>query len=114
MSSILLATLLAASAASAAPQEVPTFSAQVESVYVDVWVGHGSAPVPGLAASDFEVQDNGVAQTIELVDTSRVPLHAVLVLDTSASVAGAPLEALKRAVGAFLRGTRAPRTGRRS
>jgi VWFA-related protein len=94
--------LAASAAAAAAPQEVPTFTTGVESVYVDVWVGHGATPLPDLAASEFEVRDNGVLQTIELVDTSRVPLHAVLLLDTSASVAGAPLEALKGAAGAFL------------
>jgi len=91
-------------AAAAAPQEVPTFTTGVESVYVDVWVGHGTTPLPDLAPSDFEVRDNGVPQAIELVDTSRVPVHAVLVLDTSASVAGAPLEALKSAARAFLHG----------
>jgi VWFA-related protein len=96
--------LATSAAAVAAPQEVPTFTTRVESVYVDVWVGHGATPLPGLAASDFEVKDNGLPQAIELVDTSKVPLHAVLVLDTSASVAGAPLEALKGAARAFLKG----------
>jgi VWFA-related protein len=99
------AIVLAASGAVAAPsQEIPTFAARVESVYVDVWVGHGATAVPDLAPSDFEVRDNGVPQAVELVEASQVPLHAVLVLDTSASVAGAPLEALKRAARAFLEG----------
>jgi VWFA-related protein len=97
-------TLAASAAASAAPQEVPTFATTVESVYVDVWVGSGSTPLTGLSGSDFEVKDNGVPQAVALVDASHVPLHAVLVLDTSASVAGAPLEALKRAARAFLEG----------
>jgi VWFA-related protein len=102
---LLPAIVLAAStAAAAAPQEVPTFTTGVESVYVDVWVGHGATPLPGLGASDFEVKDNGVPQAVELVDTSQVPVHAVLVLDTSASVAGAPLEALRNAARAFLDG----------
>jgi VWFA-related protein len=100
----LLPVIALAASAAAAAQEVPRFPAQTESVYLDVWVGHGAAPVTGLAASDFEVTDNGVPQTVQLVETSQVPLHAVLVLDTSASVAGAPLEALKRAARAFLEG----------
>jgi VWFA-related protein len=101
---LLPAIVFAASAAAAPPQEVPTFTTTVESVYVDVWVGHGTTRLPDLGASDFEVKDNGVPQTVELVDASTVPLHAVLVLDTSASVAGAPLEALKSAAHAFLEG----------
>jgi VWFA-related protein len=98
------AIVLAMVPAPAGAQEVPTFATGVESVYVDVWVGHGTTPVSGLAASDFEVRDEGVPQQVELVDTSSVPLHAALVLDTSASVAGRPLEALKAAARAFLKG----------
>jgi VWFA-related protein len=105
MRRLLLAIVLAmGGAAAAAPQEVPTFTTGVESVYVDVWVGHGATPQPDLAPTHIEVKDNGVPQAIERVDTARVPVHAVLVLDTSASVAGAPLEALKGAARAFLEG----------
>ncbi len=96
--------VVAAGTSIAGAQEVPTFTAQVESVYVDVWVGQGATPLTGLDVANFEVKDNGVPQAIQLVDTSRVPLNAVLVLDTSASVAGAPLEALKAAARAFLEG----------
>lgn len=99
-----LAVVAALAAATAAPQEVPTFSTGVENVYVDVWVGRGAAPVRGLTAADFEVLDNGAPQQIQLVDTDRVPLHAVLVVDTSASVAGQPLDALKAAAADFLKG----------
>jgi VWFA-related protein len=58
----------------------------------------------GLEAGDFRVEDNGVAQQIELVDQRLVPTTAVLVLDTSASVAGANLVHLKEAARAFLAG----------
>ena len=37
---------------------------------------------------DFELRDNGVAQTIELVDATDVPLNVVLTLDTSGSTTG--------------------------
>jgi Ca-activated chloride channel family protein len=94
--------VMAATGASA--QEVHTFATGVETVYVDVWVGQGETPVSGLSASDFAVTDEGVPQDVELVDTSRVPLHTVLVFDTSASVAGRPLEALTAAARSFLEG----------
>jgi Ca-activated chloride channel homolog len=100
-----LAVVLAMMAATGtSAQEVPTFTTGVESVYVDVWVGQGGTPLSGLSAADFELEDDGVPQEVELVDTSRVPLHAVLVFDASASVAGRPLEALKGAARAFLAG----------
>jgi Ca-activated chloride channel family protein len=49
--------------------------------------------------------DNGVRQRLELVARHEAsPVHAILVLDTSSSVAGRKLERLKRAAGAFLGG----------
>src|SRR3954467_13667688 len=65
-----------------------SFSSSTLAVSVDVLVTDGHAPVAGLAASDFELRDNGVLQTIDLVDTSEIPVNAVLALDTSASIAG--------------------------
>ena len=105
--SAVVAFLLAAPPAATA-QDVPTFATGVESVYVDVWAGRGATPIRGLTAADFEVLDNGAPQKAELVDTAAVALHTVLVLDTSASVAGRPLEALKAAAADFLKGL-APR-----
>jgi VWFA-related protein len=101
---ILALALALVGASTASSQEVPTFATSVESVYVDVWVGHGATPLRELTAADFEVRDDGVPQQVEVVDTSHVPLHAVLVLDTSASVAGPALESLKAAARAFLAG----------
>lgn len=83
-------------------QEPPVFRTQVELVYVDVLVTSDGAPVAGLEASEFELEDNGIAQEVELVDRDRDPTTAVLVLDTSASVAGKKLAHLKEAARAFL------------
>jgi VWFA-related protein len=66
----------------------PSFSSSTLGVRVDVLVTDGRNPVGGLTAPDFELRDNGVVQTIDLVDASEVPVNAVLALDTSASIAG--------------------------
>ncbi len=94
--SFLLAAVLA--------QAPPVFRADVEAVYVDVYVTRRGAPVTGLADRDFVVKDNGVAQTARVVEREEAPLTAVLVLDCSSSVAGAKLEFLRAAAGSFVRG----------
>jgi VWFA-related protein len=93
-------------AAPAAPQEVPTFTASVEAVYIDVFVTRDGSPVPGLTAADFEVKDNGVKQDVTLAHLEEVPIVAVLVFDASSSVAGARLEDLRAAGQALLSGLR--------
>jgi VWFA-related protein len=85
-------------------QAPPVFRADVESVYVDVYVTRRGAPVGGLGDRDFVVKDNGVAQRARVVEREEAPLTAVLVLDCSSSVAGAKLEFLKTAAGSFVRG----------
>jgi len=85
-------------------QEPPVFRTVVELVYVDVFVTKKDTPVPGLGAADFRVEDNGVAQQAEVVDRRLVPTTAVLVLDTSASVAGGNLVHLKEAARVFVSG----------
>jgi hypothetical protein len=55
-------------------------------------------------ATDFEVKEAGVAQTVELVERSRARVHAILLLDTSESVAGEKLKQLTRAARAFVEG----------
>jgi len=85
-------------------QAPPVFRADVEAVYVDVYVTRRGAPVAGLADHDFVVKDNGVVQAARVVEREEAPLTAVLVLDCSSSVAGAKLEFLKAAAGSFVRG----------
>jgi VWFA-related protein len=102
-----VAALAAAAAVpSTSAQTPPVFRSSVESVYVDVFVSRGGQPIPGLQASSFELKDNGVRQAPELVAAESQPLRAVLVFDTSSSVVGERLAALKAAGEAFLNGLR--------
>jgi VWFA-related protein len=79
-----------------------TFRSGAEAVHVDALVTDGNRPVGGLTAADFEVRDSGVLQRIDSVAFEDVPLSVMLALDTSESVAGAPLAHLKGAAGAVL------------
>jgi VWFA-related protein len=90
------------------PQAPPVFEAAVEAVYIDVFVTVGNTPLRGLSVADFEVRDNGVPQQASLVPLDDVDLAAILVFDTSQSVRGPALRALKQAGHAFVEGL-APR-----
>jgi Ca-activated chloride channel family protein len=78
------------------------FGASVASVFVDVFVSRDGEPVTGLSASHFELREDGVARRVELVSAEALPLTTILVLDTSGSVSGPKLVALKDAGAAFL------------
>ena len=73
---------------------------------MDAFVSRGGQPVAGLAAADFELRDNGVRQRPELVAAASLPLLAVLVFDTSSSMEGERLVALRASGEAFLAGLR--------
>jgi VWFA-related protein len=88
----------------AADQQTPTFGSEVGFVTVDVFAGRGGRPVEGLTAADFEVQDDGVPQIVELVSRRERPVYAILLLDVSASVAGPKLESLRGAARGLLEG----------
>jgi len=79
-------TLLVAAVSSLTGQS--TFRSSVESVRVDVLATRDGRPSIGLTASDFEVRDNGVLQTIDQALFEEVPLNVVLMLDGSGSVKG--------------------------
>ncbi len=98
---------LAAVAPLASAQAPPVFPSGVESAYVDVFVTNDGRPVTGLRAVDFELQDNGVRQAVELVSAEARPVQAALVFDTSSSLAGERLAELRVAGEAFLDGLRA-------
>jgi VWFA-related protein len=103
---------LLAAAMSSAPswaQQTPpplTFGTGVEAVYVDVFVTKDGQPVMGLTSSAFELRDDGAARPVELVAVEALPLTAILAFDTSSSVEGEKLAALRRASEAFLDGLR--------
>ena len=86
------------------PSQKQAFSSGTLGVRVDVLVTDGSKPVAGLTASDFELRDNGVVQTIDVLDASDVPVNAVLALDTSDSTAGQRQKDLIAASEALLDG----------
>ena len=100
---VLAALLLSGTPLSSQKQ---SFRSQTFAVSVDVLVTDGRNPVGGLIGSDFELRDNGVLQTIDVVDTSEMPVNAVLALDTSASIAGQRQRDLIAAGEALLDGLR--------
>jgi Ca-activated chloride channel family protein len=95
-----------AAALPAARAQVPTFSAKVEAVRVDVLVTEDGKPLRGLRAADFEVLDNGVPQTIDLVSFEQLPLNVVFTFDLSSSIVGERLDNLREASRAVLDGLR--------
>ena len=108
---ILLGALLASPLAPPALGQVaaptpPTFAVEVENIYVDAFVSQRGAPLSGLAASDFELKDNGVSQRLELVAADTQPLLAVLTFDMSNSLAGGKIASLRAASQALLNALR--------
>ena len=89
-----------------ARQQTPTFAAGVESVYVDAFVTRDGRPLSGLAAANFELEDNGERQAVELVAVESLPVTTLLVFDTSGSVEGDKLRALRSASERFVAGLR--------
>ncbi len=87
-------------------QDVPVFSSGTEVVRLDVAVFRDGKPVAGLHGSDFDVRDNGVVQTVDVVGgaggSPHRPVDAVLALDVSDSVRGEPLVQLKAAAHGFV------------
>lgn len=79
------------------PPAPPRFPAKVDVVKVSVLVTGRGRPITGLAASDFEVEDDGVAQKVEQFSAEERPLRVVLALDVSGSVQGEILARLERA-----------------
>jgi Ca-activated chloride channel homolog len=78
--------------------QTPMFSSRVDAVRVDALVTEGrQQPVLGLKAEDFEVLDDGVPQRVELAVSERWPLHVVLAVDLSDSVAGERLAQIRAA-----------------
>jgi uncharacterized protein YegL len=93
---------LSCAAGSGLRAQSPTFSSRVEAVRLDVLVTQDGQPLRGLAAADFEVFDNGVKQSVDLLSPEQLPLSIVLALDVSASVTGERLRHLTDAGRAIL------------
>jgi VWA domain-containing protein len=77
----------------ASAQRAPTIiRSGVDVVLVPVSVTAGNRPVLGLTSSDFELQDNGIAQEFSCAAAESLPVDATLVIDRSGSVRGKALE----------------------
>jgi VWFA-related protein len=98
---VLAAALVLLEGAGLAQQASP-FTSKIEAVRVDVLVTDNGQPILGLKSSDFEILDNGVPQTAELVSFDEVPLNVILALDLSDSVAGERFERLRAAGNGLL------------
>lgn len=90
------------SAARVAVAQQPTFSSKVEAIRVDALVTDRGGVIRGLQPADFEIRDNGVMQTVDLVSFQQIPLNVILALDTSGSVSGERLDDLQKAAHALL------------
>jgi len=75
-----------------------SFRSNTDAVSVDVSVRRGKRPVSGLKASDFEIFDNGVPQTILDIGYEKLPTDVTVLLDVSESVTGPMLNELRRGV----------------
>lgn len=75
-----------------AHQTPTTIRSGIDVVFVPVSVTAGNRPVLGLTSSDFELQDDGVPQEFSFVAAESSPVDVALVIDTSGSVQGQPLE----------------------
>lgn len=72
--------VLAAIALLAWTPQNPQFTARTDMVLVPVSVLKGREPVRDLAASDFELTDNGVRQVVEVGAVQDVPIDVTLVV----------------------------------
>ena len=94
--------LVSAAAMLPAQAQNPTFSSKVEAVRVDVLVTEHGKPVRGLRAADFEIFDNGVRQSVDIVSFEQLPLNVVFTFDLSDSIVGERLANLREAGHAVL------------
>jgi VWFA-related protein len=78
---IRLLTIAIATMATQEPSQTPVYRTGTQAVTVDVGVSRRNAPVVGLTASDFELLDNGIRQSVILLQPDTVPVDVSLVFD---------------------------------
>jgi VWFA-related protein len=83
--------LLVGTVAAQDQHQRPTFRGRTDLVNVDVAVHSGRTAVSGLSAGDFEVLDNGVAQTIQSLSIGALPIDLTVIVDVSNNVVGSGL-----------------------
>jgi Ca-activated chloride channel homolog len=79
----------------------PVFRAGTELVRIDALVSDDGVPVEGLTATDFEVRDNRVAQTVAAIATIE-SVQLGVVLDASGSMTGERMALARRATSDLL------------
>ncbi len=93
-----------ARAALAAPRLQADAAVQVDLQQLFLTVDRGGRPVPDLTRDDLTVYDDGAPQPIVTFGRGDVPFTAVLLVDTSASMAGPPLEKALEGARTFFSG----------
>jgi Ca-activated chloride channel family protein len=88
----------------AAPRLQADSTIQVDLQQLFLTVDRGGRPLPDLTRDDFTVYDQGTPQPIVTFGRGDVPFTAVLLVDTSASMAGPPLEKALEGARAFFTG----------
>ena len=68
------------------------FRSGADATMLNVSVFDGDRVVPNLRASDFDVIDNGVKQTLTVADFNKLPVDLRLVFDTSGSISDEELQ----------------------
>lgn len=105
---ILWAVLATAVILSARGLEHPQFASSVELVEVYATVTDAAgAPVTGLQVGDFELLEDGRAQTVQAFAAGDFPLSVALAVDHSASMSGSRLQRAVAAAQGFLSRLRA-------
>ncbi len=98
-------TLLSLWHTAASAQQV-TFRSAIELVSLNVSViGQNAKPVPGLAADQFQIFEDGIPQQVTFFSPGELPLDVVILLDTSASMTGS-MELVQQAAIRFTKSLR--------
>jgi VWFA-related protein len=97
-----LVLLFAVATLAVASVSAQRFASRVDLVTVDALAVDGRHPIRGLTDKDFELYDNGVPQTIRLIQTRQAALNVIFVFDTSSSVEGPRLANLKGAAASVV------------
>lgn len=88
------------SASPAAPQTAPAAAARTRQIYVSV-VDRNGNPVPGLAAANFTVREDGAAREVLKAEPATELMQIVLLVDDS-TAADRAIHDLRDAINAFI------------
>ena len=85
------------------PQEAVAIKVAVNLVLLNVSVrAPDGRPISNLQRSNFKVYDEGALQEIAHFEEENTPLGVILLMDTSSSMRGSPLEEARRAAREFV------------